>query len=259
MRLLLVTTHTVVVATGFLLACLLLLLSLYLLLLRLGAWIAAHRRGAAPLVALAQMARAPRQAMRMTLLLALTSAFAIFTLIFTATQAQRTLDVAAYQAGADFSGPIPLNLYTPQQLGSMTAAYRHLPGVTSATLGLTRSATAGGATLNIPIDFEAVDADTFASTAIWSQQDSSQSLHSLMAELSAQRDTAIPSQIVPRIVESHTAAPFPLSQGSHFTLNFSPGASADLVNFKAVALVQTIPTSGDSSIPGVLVNFQTFE
>jgi len=258
LHLLLLSPLTLVEALCLLLAFLLLLLRFFPLLLQAGAWIAMHRRGAAPLIALAQMARAPRQSMRMTLLLALTSAFAIFTLIFTATQSQRTLDVAAYQAGADFSGPIPLNLYTPQQLGSMTATYRHLPGVTSATLGLTRSATAGGATLNIPIDFKAVDADTFASTALWSQQYSSQSLNSLMAQLSAQRDTAIASQIVPAIVDANTASTLHLSQGSHFTLNFSPIASADLVNFNVVAQVQNIPTSGDSSMAGVLVDFQTF-
>lgn len=258
LHLLLLSPLTLVEALCLLLAFLLLLLRFVPLLLQAGAWIAMRRRGAAPLIALAQMARAPRQSVRMTLLLALTSAFAIFTLIFTATQSQRTLDVAAYQAGADFSGSIPLNLYTPQQLGSMTSAYRHLPGVTSATLGLTRSATAGGATLNIPIDFKAVDATTFASTALWTQQDSTQPLTPLMAQLTAQRDTAIAGQIVPAIVDAHTASTLHLSQGSHFTLNFSPIASADLVTFKAVALVQTIPTSGDSSMPGVLVDFPTF-
>jgi ABC-type antimicrobial peptide transport system permease subunit len=258
LHLLLLSPLTLVEAICLLLAFLLLLLRFFPLLLQAGAWIAMRRRGATPLIALAQMARAPRQSMRMTLLLALTSAFAIFTLIFTATQSQRTLDVATYQAGADFSGPIPLNLYTPQQLNSMTSAYRHLPGATSATLGLTRSATAGGATLNIPIDFKAVDANTFASTALWSQQDSSQSLHSLIAQLSARRDTGISSQIVPAIVDANTASTLHLSQGSNFTLNFSPIASADLVNFKVVALVQNIPTSGDSSMPGVLVDFQTF-
>ena len=258
LHLLLLSPLTLVEAICLLLAFLLLLLRFFPLLLQAGAWIAMRRRGATPLIALAQMARAPRQSMRMTLLLALTSAFAIFTLIFTATQSQRTLDVAAYQAGADFSGPIPLNLYTPQQLNSMTSAYRHLPGVTSATLGLTRPATAGGATLNIPIDFKAVDATTFASTALWTQQDSMKPLTSLMAQLAAQRDTAIAGQIVPAIVDANTASMLHLSQGSHFTLNFSPIASADLVNFKAVALAQNIPTSGDSSMPGVLVDFPTF-
>jgi hypothetical protein len=179
LRLLLLTPLTLVVATGLLLACLLLLLRLYPLLLRLGAWIAKHRRGATPLVALAQ----------------------------------RILDVAAYQAEADFSGAVPLNLYTPQQLNSMTSVYRHLPGVTSATLGVAKPATAGGATLNVPIDFKAVDANA--------------------------------------------ASLLHLSEEANFTLDFSTGSS-DLVNFKVVALVQNIPTSGDSSLPGVLVDFQTF-
>ena len=258
LRLLLLTPLTLVVATGLLLACLLLLLRLYPLLLRLGAWIAAHRRGAAPLVALAQMARAPRQSVRMTLLLALASAFAIFTLVFTATQAQRILDVAAYQAEADFSGGVPLNLYTPQQLNSMTSVYRHLPGITSATLGLTKPATAGGATLNVSINFKAVDANTFASTALWTQQDSSQSLSSLMGQLAAQRASAIARAVVPAVVDANTASFLHVSEGANFTLNFSPIVAADLVNFKVVAVVQNIPTSGDSSLSGVLVDYQTF-
>jgi putative ABC transport system permease protein len=257
LRLLLLTPLTLVVATGLLLACLLLLLRLYPLLLRLGAWIAANRRGAAPLVALAQMARAPRQSVRLTLLLALASAFAIFTLVFTATQAQRILDVAAYQAEADFSGTVPLNLHTPQQLNSMTSMYRHLPGVSSATLGLTKPATAGGATLNVPINFKAVDANTFASTALWTQQDSTQPLTSLMAQLAAQRASGIAHQVVPALVDANTASFLHLSEGANFTLSFST-ASSDLVNFKVVALVQNIPTSGDSSLPGVLVDYQTF-
>jgi ABC-type antimicrobial peptide transport system permease subunit len=258
LHLLLLSPLTLVEAICLLLAFLLLLLRFFPLLLQAGARVAIRRRSAAPLIALAQMARAPRQSMRMSLLLALTSAFAIFTLIFTATQSQRTLDVAAYQVGADFSGSVPLNLYTPQQLSSMTSVYRHLPGVTSATLGFTKIATAGGATLNTPVDFKAVDADTFAMTAIWNQQDSSQSLNSLMAQLSAQRRNGISSQIVPAIVDANTVNTLHLSQGSNFTLNFSPIAFTDLVTFKVLAQVQNIPTSGDSSMAGVLVDFQTF-
>jgi len=258
LRLLLLSPLALIQSVCLLLACLLLLLRLYPLLLRLGAWIAAHRRGAAPLVALAQMARAPRQSVRMTLLLALASAFAIFTLVFTATQRQRILDVAAYQAGADFSGTVPINLYTPQQLNRMTSVYRHLPGVISATLGLTKPATAGGATVNVSINFKAVDANTFASTALWTQQDSSQSLSSLMGQLAAQRASGIARAVVPAVVDANTASFLHVSEGANFTLNFALTPSSDLVSFKVVAVVQNIPTSGDSSLSAVLVDYQTF-
>src|SRR5579875_2261077 len=100
--LLLLTPLTLVGAVFLLLACLLLFLRLFPLLLEWGSWLATRNKGAAPVLALAQMARAPRQSLRMTLLLALATAFAIFTLVFTASQQQRIVDVSGYQGGADF-------------------------------------------------------------------------------------------------------------------------------------------------------------
>src|SRR5260221_13803275 len=87
------------------------------------------------MLALAQMARAPRQALRMILLLALAIAFAIFTLVFAASQTQRASDIADYQVGADFSGVIPLGLVNSSPLQQEIALYRHIQGVLSATGG----------------------------------------------------------------------------------------------------------------------------
>src|SRR5260221_5471097 len=87
------------------------------------------------MLALAQMARAPRQALRMILLLALAIAFAIFTLVFAASQTQRASDIADYQVGADFSGVIPLGLVNSSPLQQEIALYRHIHGVVSATGG----------------------------------------------------------------------------------------------------------------------------
>src|SRR5207245_7102874 len=98
------------------------------------AWFAMRSRGAAPMLALAQMARAPRQSIRMTLLLACATAFAIFTLIFDASQNQHILDVSSYQGSADFSGTIAGRTIPSVQLKEETAAYEHIPGVTSASL-----------------------------------------------------------------------------------------------------------------------------
>ena len=70
----LVITPISVIAPFFLvLGCLLLLLRLFPLLLRLGAWLAIRGRGAASMLALAQVSRAPRQSIRTTMLLALSS------------------------------------------------------------------------------------------------------------------------------------------------------------------------------------------
>lgn len=91
----------------FMLACLFLLLRLAPQLLQLLGDRMAQRRGVVPLLAVAHMARTPRQALRMMLLLALAIAFPLFTLTFYASQTARATDAAAFQVGSDFSGQLP--------------------------------------------------------------------------------------------------------------------------------------------------------
>ena len=241
-----------------LLAALLLLLRWFPRLLRAGAWLAGRLRGASSLIALAQMSRAPRQSLRMTLLLALATAFTIFTLVFNASQAQRIQDVADYQVGADFSGSVPVALIPPQQMSSETRAYAQLPGVLSASLGYVKLVTAGGSSLSLPINFKAVDSSTFALTARWSAQDSAQTLAALMRQLAGARSAALSKGVVPAIVDANTWNELHLSPGANFTLNYSTVGAFDLVNFTAVAEIQHIPTSDNSSIPAVLADYQTF-
>lgn len=258
LRLLLLSPLTLLEALLLLVAAMLLLLRGFPLFLQGAARLATHLRGATPLLALAQMARAPRQSVRMTLLLALATAFTIFTLIFNATQAQRVQDVADYQAMADFSGSVPVAVITPQQLSSAHQAYARLPGVLSASLGFLKFATAGGSALSLPIDFKAVDADTFASTANWSAQNAAASLSTLMGQLVAARAPATRQGVVPAVVDAATWDELHLSPGANFTLNFSLVGNFDEVNLKAVARVEHIPTSGNSALPGVLTDYQTF-
>ena len=255
--LLLLPPLTLLQSVCFILAGLFLFLRFSQRLLRLGTRFTQRSRGAASLLALAQMARSPRQTMRAALLLALASAVAIFSFVFTATQSQRVLDVVNYRAGADFSGTVPTALYTPDQLESETAAYRHISGVTSATLGFTAPASAGGAVLNIPIDFKAVDADTFAQTAIWTSQDSSQSLASLMQQLIARRAGAMTQQVIPAIIDSNAANALHLVTGAPLTLNFGQ-LNTSAVHFVVIAVVAHIPTPGNGSISGVLTDYRTF-
>ena len=261
LTLILLSPLTLVGAVFLLIAGLLLFLRFFPYLLRFGAWVTARSRGASPMLALAQMARAPRQSVRMTLLLALATAFTIFTLIFIASQSQRIVDVAAYQSGADFSGTIQSGVFTPQQVKEETALYGTIPGVISATVGNTSSVTAAGSILSLPIEIRAVDASTYAQTAIWTEQDSSQSLRSLMAQLSAQRERALSHLAVPAVVDASAWNALKLSSNAHFALKFTDG----LVNFIATAEVQHIPTVNDhasasansGSVPngGVLVDY----
>jgi ABC-type lipoprotein release transport system permease subunit len=263
LQLLLLTPLTLIGAVFLLLACLLLFLRLFPLLLQGGSWLATHNRSASPVLALAQMARAPRQSLRMTLLLALATAFAIFTLVFTASQQQRIVDVSGYQGGADFSGSLsdqPLSL-----LQQITTSYRHIPGVLSATAGCSDTATAGnGSALSFTVEIRGADANNFAQTAIWTPQDSTQPLSSLMAQLIRQRDTALRQNVVPAIVDATTWSQLNLYPGAPFTLSFSDGT----VNFVALAKVQHIPTISDNagygnasstvSSGGILVDYQTY-
>jgi len=220
LSLLLLSPLTLLQSICLLLAGLLFLLRLLPLLLHIAARFTRPTRGPAPQLALAQMARAPRQSSRMILLLALAGAFAIFTLIFTASQSQRILDVATYETGSDFSGVVPLASFRLRQLTDMTMAYRHIPGVISASVGYAGQVQAGNATLNIPIDFKAVDAGTFAQTAIWTEQDSSQSLSSLMRQLVAQRAGVSAHDAVPAIVDANAENQLHLSIRSKFHAKF---------------------------------------
>lgn len=239
-------------------------LRLFPLLVRLAARFSARRPHAAPMLALAQMGRAPRQAMRMVLLLALASSFAIFSLTFTASESQQILNVAANQVGADFSGATPnftvVASAAQQTLAQRTAAYRNIPGVLSATLGYAISAVPSGGDSTTPLAIRAVDTQTFAQTAIWTDQDSSQSLPWLMSQL--RHVSAQPG--IPAIVDALAWNELHLSVGAPFSLSVQDG----LLDFTAVAEVQHIPTINDSlDTPGtsdytppggILIDYQVF-
>ncbi len=65
--------------------------------------------------------------------------------------------------------------------------------------GYTKYINAGGSVETFHVDFKAVNASTFAQTAIWSQQDSTQSLGDLMGQLRSQRTLAASRKVVPAL------------------------------------------------------------
>ena len=261
-RVLVLPATTVVGALFLLLGCTLLLLRCFPSLLRLASWLAARSRRATPMLAIAHMARAPRQALRMTTLLALALAFAIFTLSFTASQNQRVPDVAAYQVGSDFSGAFNVaNIASFDSWQQQEAVYRHIPGVTSATIGYVNLIPATEGSLSTSIDLRVINAATYASTTYWTSQDSSQSAASLMHQLLAGRPLLASQKVVPAIVDAAAASELHLSIGSRFTLNDTNNP----VNVLVVAQVDHIPTINDSPnttsstvFGGLLVDFQTY-
>ncbi len=256
-----IATPLALVAPIFLvIAGLLLFLRAYPLLLRRIARITSRRPEAAPMLALAQIARAPGQAVRMILLLALASSFASFALVFITSEAQHLQAFASYEAGADFSGP-PVTKSDATTLAKQTAAYRAIAGVISATLGFTTDDAV--ASSRYPVSVRAVDATNYAQTAIWTTQDSSQSLASLMSLLVSERSQGIGTEIIPAIVDQLTWQRLHLNTGTIFNLQMA----ADYFNFRAVAEVEHIPTVEDSLVApdssdftapgGILVDYQT--
>jgi putative ABC transport system permease protein len=238
----------------------LLLLRAFPLILRGGSRLTQRNRGATPMLAVAQMARAPRQSLRMTMLLAFSIAFAIFAIVFNASQTQRILDVANYEVGADFSGQIA------SSSGPVTSAtYERLPGVLSASIGYTSFPTVTqGSNPSVSVQLLAVDANTFANTVIWSAQDSTQPIAALMQRLVAARASAKQSLVVPAIVDSAAWTSLHLTPGAIFQISDVNGT----VNCKAIAEVQRIPTVNDSALAsgtnefsasgGVLLDYQSF-
>ena len=234
----------IVAATFLIIGCMILFLRYFPVFLRLCTWFAMRGRGASAMLALAQMARTPRYYVRMTLLLALTTAFASFTLVFSATQGQRAADISAYETGADFNGDIPVG----RQLGivaNMTAQYRQIPGVLSATVGYVAEGEDVGVTPPVPLKIKAVDAATFAQTGLWNTQDSTQSLSSLMTLLLKKKAVATSMGAVPVIVDAVTAQKDALNVGNLLTIDISALAYGSL-DCQVVAIIQHIPTVNDS-------------
>lgn len=264
-RLLLLSPLTFVGTMCLVAVCLLLFIRLFRMLLRLGAKAAMRGRGASPMLALAQMARAPDQSVRMMLLLALATSLVIFVLVYSTSQTQHIPDVASFEVGADFSGIPGDSGLTSAALKDETASYLAVPGVASATPGFKGLATGGANAQSTLLAIMAVDTDTFAHTALWTQQDSSQPLDSLMSLLTAGRSTALAGHPVPAIVDAAGWDSLHLSRGAMFTMWFSPYG---LVTLRAVAEVEQVPTindnvsggEGNSDIPagGVLVDYQSF-
>ncbi|WP_220194226.1 FtsX-like permease family protein [Ktedonospora formicarum] len=246
-------------------AAVLLFFRFYPLLLNLAARLAGQGRGAASMLALAQISRSPGQSTRMILLLALALAFTIFTSVFTTTQNEHARSLASYETGADFSGPLPGNgTYSPtpqearQELGNV-------PGITAFSAGFSGSGATKAADGNGPsilFQVRAVDADTFGSTAYWPDQPQ---LTSMMSQLRARRSSS--TDAIPAYVDQLAWDKLNLHVGSTFTISVS---NLDIAELPCVVLgkVEHIPTINDSTqgslegeVPpsaGVLVDFQTY-
>ncbi|MGO8951682.1 MAG: FtsX-like permease family protein [Ktedonobacterales bacterium] len=230
-------------------------------LLSLGVKFASRSRSAAPMLAIVQMARSPRQASRMILLLALSTAFALFTLIFSASQYQRTLDVSAFAVGADFSGQLQ---FSDSSIADISSRYRSISGVLSATSAYVDDFTENTPTNSLQMHIIAADTSSYGQTIIWPNQGSS--VATLASGLSSERSSAIAADDVPAVVDQALASSLQLTSGSHFILQPSGYSGNEEMHFVVLSVVANIPTlyddpdlqdSGGAS-GGLLVDYQTY-
>jgi len=256
---------SLIAALLMLIAALLMFLRLLPWLLGLGSRLTTRGRGASSMLALTQMSRAPRQPIRMTMLLALSTAFTLFTIVYSASQAQRLIDVAAFQSGADFSGTLPANVSATTSFKDLATMYRNISGVTSVTLGYTITLSpVGNTSVSMPIHIAAVDADTYAQTALWSSQESDQSLSSLMVQLRAARSSATVQDYVPVFVDDATWQAMRLSPGARISMQ-PPGYSTQDMTFLVIGHVHLLPGvydsyqgGGFSGNGGLLADYQSY-
>lgn len=227
-----------------LIAAVLLFLRLFPLLLHFLARRVARRPGAPPMLALAQMSRTPQHSLRM-LLLALSISFALFTLVFSASETQQMSNVAAQQVGADFSGTLLLPVGSHPAASLVENAYRDISGVTSASAGYTTEGVAYEGEQATSFQVRAVDTSTFAQTAIWTDQDSGQSLSELLARITTPPQNSVGESllVVPALVDAVAWNALGLAPNARFAVNLSGDVN---VTFQAVAEVQHIPTINDS-------------
>jgi hypothetical protein len=147
--------------------------------------------------------------------------------------------------------------YTTRDIPRLTQLYNSKAGVLATALGFVHQAEAG-ATLNLPVTFQAVDSSTFAQAATWTAQDSTQSLTSLMQQLHVQSSADSTQNSVPAIVDANTWNTLHLSPDATFTLQFPDIELDRVLTMRAAIEVQHIPTSGNSALPGVLVDYAAF-
>ena len=253
---------TIIAPLFLIIGCLFLFLRVFPLLLLVGARVAARGRGAVTMLAFAQTARAPHQSLRKTMLIALATAFALFTLVFLSTQSEHIQEIVTYQTGADFSAQL---LHTGATPASIADQYQSIPGVLSVSVGY--SGQGYGGTANLPLDVRAVDATTFGQTVIWPSRDDLQAAQPLLSKLISFRGVSTTSEAVAVIIDQTTGDKSLLGIGSSFTITLN-GIYPATVNCYVIGIVDHIPTIDTLIAPdgvkapvttgGVLLDYQSF-
>ncbi|MGZ3665328.1 MAG: FtsX-like permease family protein, partial [Ktedonobacterales bacterium] len=110
-----------------------LLLRLFPLVARLGAWLATGTRGAAGMLAFSHVARVTAQFSRLALLLTLSVALGLFAIGFDTSLTVNATQRAAYEAGGDVRIGLSSIASGSAFAADIRTSYTHLPGVTAVT------------------------------------------------------------------------------------------------------------------------------
>lgn len=243
----------------------LLVVTAFPLLLRLVAYVVSLSRGAIPTIALAKIARAPRQAITITWVVAIAACMASLTVVTVATQQQRASDLAAATVGSDFQGITAQA--SIQSAQSLAQRYRSIPGVIAVSCGTTLTVPYEEGEQDVLIKLLAMDAETFGNTVSASPYMSNTALEALTQQLVADRPQAESADVVPAIVDAAMWNTLELSEGKLFMLPL-PGYTQAAMKFEAVGRVaylpSALPTSGFASgeggiAGGLLVDYQTLK
>ncbi|GCF07003.1 FtsX-like permease family protein [Dictyobacter arantiisoli] len=244
-----------------LLAVSLFFLRIYPFLTRLGTRSLAKSKAAPGVLAFSQMERQPHATLRMILLLALALASSTYLLSFIATQQYRIEEIADYQIGADFSGKLA-GINARQSFKDLQHQYSSVAGVASATLGYHDIANSTVTQTYVPpVVVSAIDASTYAQTAVWQSFYAKQTLPSLTNQLIDHRASAIANDEIPVIADTQLWDRLNLYPGMHFTLT-TDNAQFQNLHFVALAEVDYLPRvqddMADSEVANMMMDYQNY-
>ncbi len=241
---LLFATPAILLLAGALLA-----LRVFPLLARAGFAAATRDRGAAGMMAFAQVARGGNFA-RLTLLLTLALGFGLFALTFQSSLARNAADRAAYLAGGDVR-IVPTG--GASNANALPDLYAKLPGVTQ-VLPLYRthgSQLSGGA---VDAQILALDPTVAAQVVYWRDDYAQASLAQLMAQMSAYeqgQSAGDPSHPIWALVDPTFAANQNVGVGDTFNLASETGNGA--ITYVVGGIMNEFPTMFDTDSIGFLV------
>jgi len=216
----------------------------------LGARWAARGRGAATLLALAQVERAPRQYTRSVMLLTLAMGLSLFAFIYNASARVNTQDRIAYAVGSDLRATL-VSAAIDGGGPILQHDYAQLPGVQGVTQVYRASAQTPPDQGGEAAQLLAIDPASFASVVgptSWRADYASQSLPGLMQGMRAHqwpraKGLAAGTAQAPlwALVSQNFAAQYQLSVGARFTLELPDQGGANIV-CQVGTIVREFPT-----------------